>query len=95
MLLLVKNLLHQLRRALEQSEKKLNTANSNVRTLMDDVLGDFDAFAEPATTQAGEEIRTLTAQGYNAWYDAQSKIYESTGKFFEIPRNLFRKSFVF
>jgi hypothetical protein len=56
--------------------------------MMDDVLGDFDAFAESATTQAGEEIRTLTAQGYNAWYDAQSKLYESTGKFFEIPRNL-------
>jgi len=75
-------------RAFKESEKKLNTANSNVRTLMNDVLGDFDAFAESATTQAGEEIRTLTAQGYNAWYDAQSKLYESTGKFFEIPRNL-------
>lgn len=75
-------------RAFRESEKKLNTANSNVRKMMDDVLGDFDAFAESATTQAGEEIRTLTAQGYNAWYDAQSKLYESTGKFFEIPRNL-------
>ena len=75
-------------RAFKESEKKLNTANSNVRKMMDDVLGDFDAFAESATTQAGEEIRTLTAQGYNAWYDAQSKLYESTGKFFEIPRNL-------
>ena len=83
-----KNLAKSISRAFDQSQKKLNTANSNVRTLMDDVLGDFDAFAEPATTQAGEEIRTLTAQGYNAWYDAQSKIYESTGKFFEIPRNL-------
>jgi len=83
-----KNLSKSISRAFSESEKKLNTANTKVRTLMDDVLGDFDAFAEPATTQAGEEIRTLTAQGYNAWYDAQSKIYESTGKFFEIPRNL-------
>ena len=86
-----KNLSRSISRAFDQSQKKLNTANSNVRTLMDDVLGDFDAFAEPATTQAGEEIRILTAQGYNAWYDAQSKIYESTGKFFEIPRNLSEK----
>jgi len=78
-------------RAFRESQKKLNTANSNVRKMMDDVLGDFDAFAESATTQAGEEIRTLTAQGYNAWYDAQSKLYESTGKFFEIPRNLSEK----
>ena len=83
-----KNLSKSISRAFAESEKKLNTANSNVRNLMDDVLADFDAFAEPATTQAGDEIRTLTAQGYNAWYDAQSKIYESTGKFFEIPRNL-------
>ena len=83
-----KNLSKSISRAFAESEKKLNTANSNVRTLMDDVLADFDAFAEPATTQAGDEIRTLTAQGYNAWYDAQSKIYESTGKFFEIPRDL-------
>jgi hypothetical protein len=83
-----KNLSRSISRAFEQSQKKLNTANGNVRNLMDDVLADFDAFAEPATTQAGDEIRTLTAQGYNAWYDAQSKIYESTGKFFEIPRNL-------
>jgi len=83
-----KNLSKSISKAFLESEKKLNTANSNVRNLMDDVLADFDAFAEPATTQAGDEIRTLTAQGYNAWYDAQSKIYESTGKFFEIPRNL-------
>jgi hypothetical protein len=83
-----KKLSASISRKFRESEKKLNTANSNVRKMMDDVLGDFDAFAEPATTQAGDEIRTLTAQGYNAWYDAQSKLYESTGKFFEIPRNL-------
>jgi len=78
----------EISKAFRESERELNTANSNVRKMMDDVLGDFDAFAVSATTQAGEEIRTLTAQGYNAWYDAQSKLYESTGKFFEIPRNL-------
>jgi hypothetical protein len=83
-----KNLAKSIKKAFEQSEKKLNTANSNVRTLMDDVLADFDAFAEPATTQAGDEIRTLTAQGYNDWYNAQSKIYQSTGKFFELPRDI-------
>jgi len=83
-----KKLSASISRKFRESEKKLNTANSNVRKMMDDVLGDFDAFAESATTQAGDEIRTLTAQGYNAWYDAQSKLYESTGKFFEIPRNL-------
>lgn len=83
-----KKLSASISRKFRESQKKLNTANSNVRKMMDDVLGDFDAFAESATTQAGEEIRTLTAQGYNAWYDAQSKLYESTGKFFEIPRNL-------
>ena len=83
-----KNLSKSISRAFAESEKKLNTANSNVRTLMDDVLADFDAFAEPATKQAGEEIRSLTAEGYGAWYDAQSKIYQSTGKFFELPRNL-------
>ena len=59
---------------------------------MDDVLADFDAFAEPATKQAGEEIRSLTAEGYGAWYDAQSKIYQSTGKFFEIPENYSEKA---
>jgi len=83
-----KKLSASISRKFRESQKKLNTANSNVRKMMDDVLGDFDAFAESATTQAGEEIRILTAQGYNAWYDAQSKLYESTGKFFEIPRNL-------
>jgi len=83
-----KKLSASISRKFRESQKKLNAANSNVRKMMDDVLGDFDAFAESATTQAGEEIRTLTAQGYNAWYDAQSKLYESTGKFFEIPRNL-------
>ena len=83
-----KKLSASISRKFRESQKKLNTANSNVRKMMDDVLGDFDAFAESATTQAGDEIRTLTAQGYNAWYDAQSKLYESTGKFFEIPRNL-------
>jgi len=83
-----KKLSSSISRKFKESQKKLNTANSNVRKMMDDVLGDFDAFAESATTQAGEEIRILTAQGYNAWYDAQSKLYESTGKFFEIPRNL-------
>jgi hypothetical protein len=86
-----KKLSASISRKFKESEKKLNTSNSNVRKMMDDVLGDFDAFAESATTQAGEEIRTLTAQGYNAWYDAQSKLYESTGKFFEIPRNLSEK----
>ncbi len=86
-----KKLSASISRKFKESEKKLNTANSNVRKMMDDVLGDFDAFAESATTQAGEEIRILTAQGYNAWYDAQSKLYESTGKFFEIPRNLSEK----
>jgi hypothetical protein len=90
-----KNLAKSISRAFDQSQKKLNTANSNVRTLMDDVLADFDAFAEPATKQAGEEIRILTAQGYNAWYDAQSKIYESTGKFFEIPENYSEKALSF
>ena len=86
-----KKLSASISRKFKESEKKLNTSNSNVRKMMDDVLGDFDAFAESATTQAGEEIRTLTAQGYNAWYDAQSKLYESTGKFFELPRNLSEK----
>lgn len=83
-----KNLSKSISRAFAESEKKLNTANNNVRKMMDDVLADFDAFAEPATKKAGEEIRSLTAEGFGAWYDAQSKIYESTGKFFEIPRNL-------
>ena len=49
---------------------------------MDDILQDFDAFAEPATTQAGRDIRELTHDAYFTWDTNQRKIYDGVGKFF-------------
>jgi hypothetical protein len=51
-------------RAFDQSKKNLNISNNNVRKLMDGILEDFDAFTLPATSQAGEQIRQLTAEGF-------------------------------
>jgi hypothetical protein len=82
-------------RAFDQSKKNLNISNNNVRKLMDGILEDFDAFTLPATSQAGEQIRQLTAEGFEAWYSTQSKLYDSTGRFFEIPSNISPQSLSF
>jgi len=67
---------------------KLDKANNNLKSTNDGILAEFDAFSEPATAEAGEQIRVLTADSYAAWYDAQTKIYDEMGRFFEIPRNI-------
>jgi hypothetical protein len=64
-------------RAFDQSKKNLNISNNNVRKLMDGILEDFDAFTLPATSQAGEQIRQLTAEGFEAWYSTQSNFSAS------------------
>ena len=74
--------------AFNDAEFKLEKANNNLTKTMDDILQDFDAFSQPATTQAGNDIRELTYDSYFSWDSNQRKIYESVGKFFEIPRNI-------
>tara|TARA_R110001632_G_scaffold3039_2_gene13501 strand:+ start:211 stop:3975 length:3765 start_codon:yes stop_codon:yes gene_type:complete len=74
--------------AFNDAEFKLEKANNNITKTMDDILQDFDAFSQPATTQAGNDIRELTYDSYFSWDSNQRKIYESVGKFFEIPRNI-------
>ena len=74
--------------AFNDAEFKLEKANNNITKTMDDILQDFDAFSQPATTQAGNDIRELTYDSYFSWDSNQRKIYESIGKFFEIPRNI-------
>ena len=72
----------------DDANLKLEQANSNLTKTMDDILQDFDAFAEPATTQAGRDIRELTHDAYLTWDTNQRKIYDGVGKFFELPRNI-------
>ena len=72
----------------DDANLKLEQANSNLTKTMDDILQDFDAFAEPATTQAGRDIRELTHDAYFTWDTNQRKIYDGVGKFFELPRNI-------
>jgi len=72
----------------DDANLKLEQANINLSKTMDDILQDFDAFAEPATTQAGRDIRELTHDAYFTWDTNQRKIYDGVGKFFELPRNI-------
>lgn len=72
----------------DDANLKLEQANNNLTKTMNDILQDFDAFAEPATTQAGRDIRELTHDAYLTWDTNQRKIYDGVGKFFELPRNI-------
>jgi len=74
--------------AFDDLNVRLDKANANLGKTMNDILADFDAFAEPATTKAGSDIRELTHDAYFAWDSNQRKIYEGVGKFFEIPRDI-------
>ena len=74
-----------LNKAFDDLNVKLDKANNNVKSVNDGILAEFDAFSAPSTTQAGEQIREATYNGYKAWDETQRTIYEEIGKFFEIP----------
>ena len=74
-----------LSKAFDDLNIKLDKANNNVKSVNDGILAEFDAFSMPSTTQAGEQIREATYNGYKAWDETQRTIYEEIGKFFEIP----------
>ena len=74
-----------LTKAFDDLNVKLDKANNNVKSVNDGILAEFDAFSAPSTTQAGEQIREATYNGYKAWDETQRTIYEEIGKFFEIP----------
>ena len=82
-----KNIAGRITSSFDNAEFKLDQANNNLKKVGDDILRDFDAFKDPATTQAGSDIRELTHDAYFAWDASQRQMYESIGKFFEIPRN--------
>ena len=82
-----KNIAGRITSSFDNAEFKLEQANNNLKKVGDDILRDFDAFKDPATTQAGSDIRELTHDAYFAWDANQRQMYESIGKFFEIPRN--------
>ena len=83
-----KNLAGRISSSFDNAEFKLDQANNNLKKVGDDILNDFDAFKDPATTQAGSDIRELTHDAYFAWDATQRQVYDSIGKFFEIPRNI-------
>ena len=80
-----KGLKASLTKAFDDLNVKLDKANNNVKSVNDGILAEFDAFSAPSTTQAGEQIREATYNGYKAWDETQRTIYEEIGKFFEIP----------
>ena len=67
------------------STKQLDVANSNLEKSMNGILRDFDAFELPATTEAGESIRTATAESYAQWADTSRDLYSQVNKFFKVP----------
>jgi len=83
-----KNIAGRISSSFDNAELKLEQANNNLKKVGDDILTDFDAFKDPATTQAGSDIRELTHDAYFSWDANQRQMYDSIGKFFEIPRNI-------
>ena len=74
-----------LSKSFDETKKRLDVANSNLDKSMNGILRDFDAFELPATSEAGEQIRTATAESYAAWSDTSRELYGQVNKFFRVP----------
>lgn len=58
--------------SLKQSEKAIADINNSVNK----IIGNFDAFKDPATTEAGAAIRSFTEQAYASWKKTSDELYE-------------------
>ena len=74
-----------LSKSFDETKKRLDVVNSNLDKSMNGILRDFDAFELPATSEAGEQIRTATAESYAAWSDTSRELYGQVNKFFRVP----------
>lgn len=74
-----------LSKSFDETKKQLDVVNSNLDKSMNGILRDFDAFELPATSEAGEQIRTATAESYAAWSDTSRELYGQVNKFFRVP----------
>lgn len=74
--------------AMEKLEKKANIASSEVTQAANQIIKDFDAFAEPATSQAGNDIREFAVDAYASWDKTVDELYAPLQNFFKVPARI-------
>jgi len=68
-----------------KSEKLAKVAEENLNKSVNKILGNFDAFAEPASLERGAAIRSFTEQAYNSWKNTSDNLYKPLRAFFTVP----------
>ena len=65
----------KLRTSLNAATKESEKAIADVNQSVNKIIGNFDAFKEPATEEAGAAIRSFTEQAYNSWKKTSDELY--------------------
>tara|TARA_R100001460_G_scaffold41208_1_gene76695 strand:+ start:6704 stop:10015 length:3312 start_codon:yes stop_codon:yes gene_type:complete len=73
---------------LNKLESKADVASGQVTQSANQIIKDFDAFAEPATSQAGNDIREFAVNAYASWDETVDSLYEPLQNFFKVPTNV-------
>lgn len=65
-----------LRTSLNAATKTSEKAIADINESVNKIIGNFDAFKDPATEEAGAAIRSFTEQAYNSWKQTSDELYE-------------------
>ena len=68
-----------------KSEKLAKVAQENLDQSVNRILGNFDAFADPASLERGAAIRSFTEQAYDSWKNTSNDLYKPLRAFFTVP----------
>jgi hypothetical protein len=65
----------QLKNSYSQTLKESEKALSNINKSVNDVIGNFDLFKQPATEEAGAALRSFTEQAFDSWKKTSDELY--------------------
>ena len=77
-----------LQESLNKVESKANAASQQVRESANKLLNDFDAFGEPTTSQAGNDIKSFAQGAYSNWEQTSDALYSQIQDFFRVPARI-------
>jgi hypothetical protein len=66
----------KLQNSYNQSLKQSDKAVADINNSVNKIIGNFDAFKDPATTEAGAAIRSFTEQAYASWKKTSDELYD-------------------
>lgn len=78
----------KINKSFNQSSKEVEKSSAKINESVNKIIGNFDAFADPATSESGAAIRSFAEQSFAQWKKTSDDLYAPLKEFFSEPVNL-------